>query len=99
MGALPAVARIPIVMHSAAPQVFVDTLVIGGGPAGLSAAVYLGRARRSVIVIDCAWPGRSDWAQVNHNYLGFPGGIPIVELCARGRQQAERFGVRFVEAR
>ncbi|MEA2525401.1 MAG: thioredoxin reductase [Thermomicrobiales bacterium] len=69
-----------------------DALVIGGGPAGLSAAIYLARACRSVAVIDCDRPGRSDWAQVNHNYLGFPEGISIVELCTRGREQAERFG-------
>jgi thioredoxin reductase (NADPH) len=76
-----------------------DALIVGGGPAGLSAAVYLGRARRSVVVVDCPWPGRSDFAQVNHNYLGFSEGVPIVELCRRGRQQAERFGAQFIAAR
>jgi len=75
-----------------------DALVIGGGPAGLSAAVYLGRACRSVAVVDCKRPGRSDYAQVNHNYLGFPEGIAALELSARGREQAERFGARFYEA-
>ena len=75
-----------------------DALVIGGGPAGLSAAIYLARACRTVAVFDCGRPGRSDWAQINHNYLGFPDGISIVELCERGRRQAERFGVRFHDA-
>ena len=75
-----------------------DALVIGGGPAGLSAAIYLGRACRRVAVFDCGRPGRSDWAQVNHNFLGFPEGISIVELCDRGRAQAERFGATFFEA-
>jgi thioredoxin reductase (NADPH) len=75
-----------------------DAIIVGGGPAGLAAAVYLARARRSVVVVDRQRPGRSDWAQVNHNYLGFPEGIAIADLTARGRRQAERFGARFHEA-
>jgi thioredoxin reductase (NADPH) len=74
-----------------------DALIIGGGPAGLSAAVYLGRARRSVAVIDCDRPARSDWKQINRNYLGFPDGISIVELCERGRQQAREFGAEICD--
>lgn len=74
-----------------------DALIIGGGPAGLSAAVYLARACRRVAVADCKRPGRSDYAQVNHNYLGFPDGIAALELSSIGRQQAERFGARFVD--
>ncbi len=75
-----------------------DALVIGGGPAGLSAAVNLARACRSVAVVDCGRPGRSDWAQTNRNYLGFPDGITAVELSALGRAQAEHYGVRFYDA-
>jgi len=51
-----------------------DVLVVGGGPAGLSAALYLARYDRSVAVFDTGH-GRSTWHQVNHNYLGFPGGV------------------------
>lgn len=83
------------------PNVFptrFDALIIGGGPAGLSAATYLARARRSIALFDRARPGRSDWAQYNWNYLGFPDGISIVELCDRGRQQAARFGAQLFEA-
>jgi thioredoxin reductase (NADPH) len=80
------------------PPGWFDALVIGGGPAGLSAAIYLGRARRSVAVFDRGRPGRSDWAQYNQNYLGFPEGISIVELCSRGREQAARFGAELFEA-
>jgi thioredoxin reductase (NADPH) len=47
------------------------------------------------MVFDSPQPGRSNWGQRNHNYLGFPDGISIVDLCARGRAQAERFGVYF----
>lgn len=75
-----------------------DALIIGGGPAGLAAAVYLARARCSVALFDRARPGRSDWAQYNWNYLGFPDGISVVELCNRGRQQAARFGAQLFEA-
>lgn len=77
----------------------VDALIVGGGPAGLSAAVYLGRACRSVLVFDCPRPGRSDWAQINHNYLGFPDGVSVDELTERGRRQAECFGTRFSTSR
>src|SRR5687768_11600240 len=81
------------------PSTTFDSIVIGGGPAGLSAAVYLGRSLRSVVVLDGPRPGRSDWVQCNHNYLGFPEGITAPELSARGREQAKRFGATFVEER
>jgi thioredoxin reductase (NADPH) len=74
-----------------------DALIVGGGPAGLSAAIYLARSLRSVVVIDSDRPARSDWVQVNHNYLGFPDGISIVDLGKRGRAQAEQYGARFYE--
>ncbi|CAA9577818.1 MAG: Thioredoxin reductase [uncultured Thermomicrobiales bacterium] len=76
----------------------VDALVVGGGPAGLSAAIYLARWCRSVAVVNCDRPGRSDWPQVNHNYLGFPEGITARELVERGRAQAEGYGARFHDA-
>lgn len=75
-----------------------DALILGGGPAGLSAAVYLGRFTRSVLVLD-AGEGRSSFAQRNENYLGFPEGVTTRELRELGRRQAERFGVEFKEAR
>ena len=74
-----------------------DALVIGGGPAGLTAAIYLARSLRSVAVFDCDRPGRSDWEQVNHNYPGFPDGISIVELGERGRRQAQQFGAQICQ--
>jgi thioredoxin reductase (NADPH) len=75
-----------------------DCIVIGGGPAGLSAAVYMGRFLRRVLVVD-EGRGRSSYSQVNENYLGFPDGIPIRELEALGRRQAERFGAQFLVRR
>jgi thioredoxin reductase (NADPH) len=75
-----------------------DAAIVGGGPAGLAAAVNLARALRSVVVCDRPQPGRSDYPQVNHNYLGFPEGIPARELRARGTAQAERYGAQVCAA-
>lgn len=73
----------------------VDVIVIGGGAAGLTAAIALGRARRSVIVIDAGEP-RNAPADGVHNLLGHDGIAPL-ELVRRGRAEAERYGVHFLE--
>jgi len=75
-----------------------DCAIIGGGPAGLSAAIYLGRMRRSVIVIDNK-EGRSTWRQVNRNYLGFADGIHATSLREIGEKQAAQYGARFLDAK
>lgn len=67
-----------------------DVMVIGGGPAGLSAALYLARYDRRVALFDTG-RGRSSWHQINHNYLGFPGGVAARELRERGRRQIEEY--------
>jgi thioredoxin reductase (NADPH) len=74
-----------------------DCLIIGGGPAGLLAAVYLGRYRRSVQVIDA---GESRAAKIpeSHNYPGFFG-IGGAELLLRLRAQAEQYGAQFMDGR
>jgi thioredoxin reductase (NADPH) len=64
-----------------------DCLIVGGGPAGLTAATYLGRFRRRVIVVD-AGESRAKWIPVSHNCPGFPDGIAGVDLLERLRQQA-----------
>ena len=72
-----------------------DCVIVGGGPAGLSAAVYMGRFLRRTVVLD-GGEGRSSFDQVNDNYLGFPDGIKVRQLRTLGIRQAERFGVEVV---
>lgn len=73
-----------------------DALVVGGGPAGLSAALYLARYNRTVLVFDTGH-GRSTHHQTNHNYLGFPTGIATIGLRDLARQQLARYdNIRFV---
>jgi thioredoxin reductase (NADPH) len=67
-----------------------EAIVIGGGPAGLSAALQLARWNRSVLVLDSG-EGRSTHHQVNHNYLGFPDGVAALELRELGRKQLGRY--------
>jgi thioredoxin reductase (NADPH) len=76
----------------------VDCAIVGGGPAGLSAAVNLARMRRSVLVIDDR-DGRSLWGQTNRNYLGFPDGIAAADIRLAGRKQAANYGAAFLNGR
>jgi thioredoxin reductase (NADPH) len=71
-----------------------DCIIVGAGPAGLSAAVYMGRFRRRTLVVDSG-TGRWSYGQHNDNYLGFPDGLSARKLHNLGRKQAERFGVSF----
>jgi thioredoxin reductase (NADPH) len=69
----------------------VDVIVIGGGPAGLSAAVYTARADQETLVLD---KGEGTTRQVDHmeNFYGFPDGISGDEIVARGEEHARTFG-------
>lgn len=73
-----------------------EVIIVGGGMAGLSAAIYLGRAERDVLVIDTG-KSMARWEPHVENYLGFPDGIAGQELIERGREQARDSGVAFVE--
>jgi len=73
-----------------------DCVIVGGGPAGISAAIYLARFNRSVIVCDHG-DGRWTTREINENYLGFPDGIAAMQLRELGRRQAERFGAAFAD--
>lgn len=74
-----------------------DVVVVGGGAAGLAAAIALGRSRRSVVLVDAGEP-RNAPAEGAHNVLGQEGISPL-ELLARGRAEAEAYGVRLVSGR
>lgn len=75
----------------APPSGTIDCLVVGGGPAGLAAAVQLGRLRRSCVVVDDD-AGRSLWSQVTRNHLGFPDGVMAADLRLLGQRQAVTYG-------
>lgn len=68
-----------------------DCLIIGGGPAGLTAAIYLTRYHLGLKVVD-AGKSRAGWIPCTHNHAGFPGGISGKELLERMREQAQMYG-------
>jgi thioredoxin reductase (NADPH) len=75
----------------------VDCLVVGGGPAGLTAAIYLGRYRRKVVVVDKG-NSRAALIPLSHNFAGFPRGIGGTELLARLREQVCNCNVEIIHA-
>jgi len=72
-----------------------DTAIVGGGPAGLSAAIVLGRCRRRVILFDHGRP-RNDAAQAVHCYLGSEGAAPH-SLRDQGRNEARSYGAQILD--
>lgn len=73
-----------------------EVIVIGGGLAGLSAAIYLGRAERNALVIDSG-KSMARWEPKVENYLGFPKGVAGEDLLKRGREQAARFEASLID--
>ena len=70
-----------------------DCLVVGGGPAGLTAAIYLARFHLDILVVD-GGKSRASWIPCTRNVSGFPDGIEGSELLRRMREQACRFGAK-----
>ena len=70
-----------------------DCLVIGGGPAGLTAAIYLSRYHLDIMVVD-GGKSRAAWIPCTHNHAGYPDGIKGTELLNRMKEQARRYGTR-----
>lgn len=81
----------------AAPDAVLDCLIVGAGPAGLTAATYLARFRRDTVVID-GGHSRARWIPASHNCPGFPFGVAGNELLTRFRAHAEEYGVPVVKA-
>ncbi|HDZ24419.1 MAG TPA: FAD-dependent oxidoreductase, partial [Desulfobacteraceae bacterium] len=69
-----------------------DLVIIGGGPAGLTAGLYAARARLSVVLLEKLMPGgqvaTTDWIE---NYPGFPDGLSGADLVMKMTEQAKRF--------
>ena len=77
-----------------------DLLIVGGGPAGVAAAVYAGSEGIGALVIeDTAVGGQAGTSSRIENYMGFPTGISGTDLTFRGQVQAMKFGTRFVMPR
>jgi thioredoxin reductase (NADPH) len=70
-----------------------DCLIVGGGPAGLTAAIYLARFHLDILVVDDG-KGRAESIPCTHNHAGYPDGISGRELVRLMREQAQRYGAR-----
>lgn len=75
-----------------------DCLIVGGGPAGLTAAIYLTRFHLTVKLVD-AGKSRASWIPCTHNHAGYPDGISGKELIARMKEQAQKYGTSIVTGR
>ena len=75
-----------------------DCLIVGGGPAGLTAAIYLTRFHLTIKLVDA---GRSRAALIpcTHNHAGYPDGISGTELIERMKEQAQKYGAAIVTSR
>lgn len=72
-------------------------IIVGAGPAGLTAAIYLARFRRRVLVLGSG-ASRTSWIPQSHNTPGFPQGVAGLDLLSRLRDQAARYAVDVREA-
>ncbi|MBD3728407.1 MAG: NAD(P)/FAD-dependent oxidoreductase [Sphingomonadales bacterium] len=68
-----------------------DCIIVGAGPAGLTAAIYLARYHLAIRLFDCG-TSRASWIPTSHNHAGFPDGINGEELLERMREQAAKYG-------
>lgn len=80
------------------PDTILDCLVIGGGPAGLTAAIYLTRFHLAIRLVD-AGDSRAAWIPCTRNHAGYPDGIAGTELLARMREQAQKYGAKIDSGR
>ncbi len=86
-------------LKTAASRSHYDLIVLGGGPAGLTAALYTAREFIDTLVIErAAFGGQAAGTEKLDNMPGFPDGVPGIEFSQRLRRQAERFGVELLQA-
>jgi len=75
-----------------------DCLIIGGGPAGLTAAIYLARFHLDILVVD-GGNSRAGWIPCSHNHAGYPDRISGKELLRLMREQAQKYGAKIEDGR
>jgi thioredoxin reductase (NADPH) len=76
-----------------------DLIIIGAGPAGLTAGLYSGRYRMDAVILEKLTPGGQIMLSADiHNFPGFPGGIATPELIGRMKKQVDDVGVKIEEA-
>lgn len=81
-------------LHTAAERPFYDLVIVGGGPAGLAAAVYGGSEGLTTLLVEKhSTGGQAGTSSKIENYLGFPAGLSGADLARRATVQVERFGV------
>jgi thioredoxin reductase (NADPH) len=87
-------------LHTSAQQPLYDVCIVGGGPAGLAAAVYAASEGLSTVIVEREAPGgQAGMSAAIENYLGFPRGLSGSDLAHRAIAQVSRFGAEMVLAR
>ncbi|MGA7835607.1 MAG: FAD-dependent oxidoreductase [Acidimicrobiales bacterium] len=86
-------------LSRSAKMTMYDLIIVGGGPTGLTAAIYAARENQKVLIVEKSAPGgQAGVTECLDNYPGFPDGVEGHELADRMSRQAERYGVEILQA-